>query len=221
LAPEKNLPFLARAVCRFLRSRSDARFLVVGEGPSLDDIRRACAECDVEDRLHHPGAALDGQDLADAYHAMDVFAFASHSETQGMVLAEAMTAGVPVVAVDAAGVREVVHDGINGRLLPGDQDEPFAAALAWCAERPAQDYRSLVEQALQTATEFSMAKCAARLLSVYRRVAEESRGKKPRDDSEWAGIVRFLEEEWKIISGMASAVGDALRGEDPRKEDLG
>ena len=66
-----------------------------------------------------------------------------------------------------------------------------------------------------------MAKCAERLLSVYRRVAEESRGKKPRDDSEWAGIVRFLEGEWKIISGMASAVGDALRGEDPRKEDLG
>ena len=59
------------------------------------------------DRLHMPGSR-SGQALIDAYHAMDVFAFASQSETQGMVLVEAMAAGVPVVAVDASGVREVV-----------------------------------------------------------------------------------------------------------------
>ena len=59
------------------------------------------------ERLHLPGS-LDGQVLADAYHAMDVFVFASRTETQGMVLTEAMAAGKPVVALDAPGVREVL-----------------------------------------------------------------------------------------------------------------
>ena len=63
-------------------------------------------------------AARRGRILADAYAAMDVFAFSSQSETQGMVLAEAMAAGVPAVALDGPGVREIVNDD-NGRLLRG------------------------------------------------------------------------------------------------------
>jgi len=56
--------------------------------------------------------------LYEAYRAMDVFAFASKSETQGMVLAEAMAATLPVVALNASGVREVMRDGKNGFMLP-------------------------------------------------------------------------------------------------------
>ena len=56
--------------------------------------------------------------------------FASLSETQGIVLVEAMAAGVPVVAVDAPGVREVVKDGYNGRLIFGEnQNNFFRSAL--------------------------------------------------------------------------------------------
>jgi 1,2-diacylglycerol 3-alpha-glucosyltransferase len=74
----------------------------------------------VADRLHLAGM-LKGKDLVDAYHAMDVFVFASQSETQGLVVTEAMAAGIPVVAVDAPGVREVVKDFVNGRLMPMNQ----------------------------------------------------------------------------------------------------
>src|SRR5262249_7317091 len=95
LAPEKNLPFLARAVAGFLRTCERAHFLVVGSGPSEEEVGRTFADAGLADRLHLTGT-LEGQELADAYHALDVFAFASQSETQGMVLAEAMTAGVPV-----------------------------------------------------------------------------------------------------------------------------
>jgi hypothetical protein len=63
---------------------------------------------------------LGGAALRDACAAMTVFAFSSTSETQGLVLAEAMAAGAPVVALDASGVREVVVDGSNGHLLPAD-----------------------------------------------------------------------------------------------------
>ncbi|HEX6199264.1 MAG TPA: glycosyltransferase, partial [Thermoanaerobaculia bacterium] len=106
LAPEKNLGFLARAVARLLEARPGARFLVVGDGPARETVTEELVRRGLGERLHAVGV-LGGAELVSAYRAMDVFAFASHSETQGMVLTEAMAAGVPVVAVDASGVREV------------------------------------------------------------------------------------------------------------------
>jgi glycosyltransferase involved in cell wall biosynthesis len=212
LAPEKNLAFLARSVCRFLQSHPKAHFLLVGDGPSLDEIRKVCNSQNVEKQLHHPDGLLDGQDLVDAYHAMDVFAFASHSETQGMVLAEAMAAGVPVVAVDAPGGREVVCDTINGRLLPDDDEDEFAAALSWHAERSAQQQDQLIQAARRTAEQFAMSTCAAQLVGVYEKATAVGAQRLPRDDSDWAAALRLLGEQWSILTGVATAVGDALFG---------
>src|SRR5215216_3619429 len=83
LAPEKNLSFLAEAVARFLKSTRDAKFLLVGDGPSVEPLKATFAKHGVEDRLVLAGK-LTGRPLHEAYRAMDVFAFASKSETQGM-----------------------------------------------------------------------------------------------------------------------------------------
>lgn len=213
LAPEKNLPFLARAIGAFLKSRPDAHYLLVGDGPSLAEIQQICASTGVEDRFHHPGVLHD-QELTDAYHAMDVFAFASHSETQGMVLAEAMSAGVPVVAVDAPGAREVVRDAVNGRLLANDDEEKFAAALSWYAECSAKERAKIIQAAHDTAAAFAMPQCAARLNSVYERIIEEHDTGRSYEDNAWNTILRLIEGEWNIFTGMSSAVGDALFGSD-------
>ena len=210
LAPEKNLPFLTRAVCGFLRSRPEACFLLVGTGPSLEEIQRIARRQEVANRLVHPPGVLKGQDLVDAYHAMNVFAFASHSETQGMVLAEAMAAGVPVVAVDAPGVREVVRDSFNGRLLAKDDHQEFADAISWCAERSPTEQDALVKAVRRTADLFAMPKCTERLLAVYRQVSTGTKRSQQRDDSDWAALLRLLEEEWNILTGVAAAVSDSL-----------
>lgn len=212
LAPEKNLAFLARAICRFLQSQPDARWLLVGSGSSHNEIRQICAEAGVEKRIHHPEGNLDGRELANAYHAMDVFAFASHSETQGMVLAEAMTAGVPVVAVDAPGAREVVRDGFNGRLLAKDNQEDFAAALSWCTTRSSKERGKLIAAAIQTADAFTMPQCAARLSVIYQQLTGQNQTHQKRDDSQWAAAVRTVGEEWKLLAGKTSAISDALFG---------
>src|SRR5690606_36914192 len=117
LAPEKNLSYLAEGVALFLQREAAARFLVVGDGPWRKELKDVFARHGVADRLLLAGKRT-GRTLREAYRAMDVFAFASLSETQGMVLAEAMAAGVPVVALNASGVREMVRDGSNGFLLP-------------------------------------------------------------------------------------------------------
>jgi 1,2-diacylglycerol 3-alpha-glucosyltransferase len=117
LAQEKNLGFLARAVAGFLESAPEAYALIVGDGPSREATKNIFWDGRVADRVKFAGT-LQSSSLVDAYDAMNVFAFASQCETQGLVLAEAMAAGLPVVALDGPGVREVVQDGKNGRLLP-------------------------------------------------------------------------------------------------------
>ena len=210
LAPEKNLEFLAQSVAGFLKSRDGARLMVVGCGPSETAIRSIFAQAGLENRLDCVGRQM-GQDLIDAYHAMDVFAFASKSETQGMVVVEAMAAGLPVVALDAPGVREVVSDGVNGRLLPEESMESFARALSELASLPKPRRTLMREAALQTAKSFSMDVCAERMLEVYEGLIGERAFERGEDDHTfWISVLDQIRGEWDLIKNMAEAAADAL-----------
>jgi glycosyltransferase involved in cell wall biosynthesis len=206
LAPEKNQDFLARAVAGFLAREARAHYLLIGSGPSKAEIRRIFDEAGVSERLHLAGT-LQGQELIDAYHAMDVFAFASCSETQGMVLTEAMAAGVPVVALDAPGVREVVRDGVNGRLLAGEDIETFAEALACHYGLASGEREACRRAALRTATDFSIEHCAQRALEAY---DETLRIRRPRHALEKAiGLFETLFEEFKAEWGLLVMIAAA------------
>jgi hypothetical protein len=157
---------------------------------------------------------LQGRDLADAYDAMDVFAFASKSETQGMVMAEAMAAGTPVIALDASGVREVVRDGVNGRKLSVEDQDAFSAALAWAADLPKEAGRALSREALRTARGLSSESSAARLVSVYQSVIRRKAAWEVPEESLWSNAMRRIGAEWKILGTIAHAAGTALVGAD-------
>ena len=169
LAEEKNLGFLSRALARFLAATPHAYALVVGDGPSREPMAAVFGAAGVGRRVVFTGA-LRPPALIDAYHAMNVFAFASLTETQGLVLAEAMAAGVAVVAVDAAGAREIVRDGRNGRLLRQADEMAFHAALDWVIGRGEAGARSLSAAARAEARHFSLDVVAGRALAAYGEV---------------------------------------------------
>ena len=210
LAPEKNLDFLAEAVVRVLRRYPHVHFLVVGSGPSEESLRTKCRKAKVEDRLRLVGSK-SGQDLVDAYHAMDLFAFASQSETQGMVLTEAMAAGLPVVALDAPGVREVVADERNGRLLRGENVRGFAHALAQMVHASPRRREELRGEARRTAEQFSMDRCAERALAIYEELAAQRPREKQMEDSPWEASFRWVQNEWDLWSNLARSARSALR----------
>lgn len=222
LAPEKSLDLLARAVGRFMAERPEARFVVVGSGPSAEGIRRRLEERGVAERLHLTGT-LNGSRLVDAYHAMDLFAFASRTETQGMVLTEAMAAGVPVVALDAPGVREVVRDRENGRLVMGPNEEELALALAWVADLDPGERARVAEAVAATAASFSLETTARKALDFYSMVRagrlRRAGGLNGRtiEQSAWAKARRRVGREWRILRNIASAVGESMMhpGENP------
>jgi len=222
LAAEKNLDLLVRAVGRFLRERPEARFVVVGSGPSAEGVRARLEEWGVADRLHLTGT-LTGSRLVDAYHAMDIFAFASCTETQGMVLTEAMAAGVPVVAVDAPGVREVVRDRENGRLVRGQDEEELALALAWVVDLDPAARERVADAVAATAGRFSLESTARKALDLYSMVRAGRLRRvgwldgKAIEQSAWAKARRRVGEEWRILRNIASAVGESMMhpGENP------
>ena len=217
LAAEKNLPFLAHAVASFLRQCSRAHFVIAGTGPAQAEVERIVSEAGVASRCHMVGVLMH-QDLVDAYHGCDVFAFASQSETQGMVLTEAMAAGVPVVAVDAPGVREVVEDRCNGRLLDREDPREFAAALAWVADLNDAQRAQVRARALATAERFSLSHTAAQALRLYEALCQKGPANKTAGDGLWATAIRRFQEEWRIWSNVAGALGTALISDAPPEQ---
>jgi len=207
LAREKNLPYLAEAVARCMQKRTDAVFVVAGGGDAEQDIRRIFARADLEKRLIMPGI-LVGDDLADCYNAMDIFVFGSKSETQGLVLMEAMAAGTPVIALHASGVNDVVEDGKNGRVLPADCSvDVFAEVIADVLTKNSMEQWR--EQARHTARSFSREKCTEQLLQLYTHTLEQQRAMAVEADT-LDELVQRIRVEWDLLQEKASALAQSI-----------
>ncbi|MBI4832129.1 MAG: glycosyltransferase [Candidatus Lindowbacteria bacterium] len=210
LAPEKNIEFLAEAVAMFLKRNTNAHFLVVGSGPSGEVIKRIFARDKLEGRLHLAGA-LNHPVLASAYRAMDVFAFASKTETQGMVLTEAMAASVPVVALNAPGVREVVIDKHNGRLLDDETVDAFSSALEWVASLSPDHSQNLRSRAEKTARIFSIERSTDKALALYGTLLESKPVRRDESYELWTGVMRRIKAEWDLLTSVVDAASASLR----------
>ncbi|MEX2605753.1 MAG: glycosyltransferase [Kiritimatiellia bacterium] len=205
LAKEKNLPYLAEAVAGYLKSHTNAVFLVVGDGDAKEEMLSILKKGAEEDRIFAVGK-LSGQALLDAYAAMDCFVFASTSETQGIVLAEALAAGNPVVALDGPGVREVVVDGENGFLLPGDASpSAFAEGLEKLLDQ-GETFRSCAEKARGSVETYTTTVCAERVLSCYQRTMERHDPGEGEVPDFWHRILTDLESEWDLMVAKSAAI---------------
>ena len=111
IAAEKNIAYLADALGALGEARAGVRFLFVGDGPERGELERRMGE-----HAKFVGYRT-GEDLADHYAAMDIFAFSSLTETFGNVVLEAMASGLPVAALRAGGVGDTVRAGETGVLV--------------------------------------------------------------------------------------------------------
>ncbi len=202
VAPEKNMVFLSNVVSDFMKTREEAYFLCLGDGPSLEKVKSVFYEKGLKDRTCFPGV-VRGRELYDGYASMDLFAFASKSETQGLVIAEAMASGTPVLAIDAPGVRDVVEDGQNGRLIREENREEFIKGFGWAKGLNKEERKKIEDNALRTAGRFSVGKSIERALAVYKKVIEKGYSRRETDKDLWQGAMRALKAEWRIASNIA------------------
>jgi glycosyltransferase involved in cell wall biosynthesis len=127
LAREKNLELLFEGFGRVAREVPSAWLLIAGSGPSERDALRLAEKTGAANRIAFAGF-VPPERMSAVFAAADVFAFASLTDTQGLVLTEAKAAGVPAVSVNAYGPSAVVTDGVDGFLTPNDP-AAFAGAL--------------------------------------------------------------------------------------------
>ncbi len=123
LSNEKNIYFLLEGI-RYIKENSEMPFKVaiVGDGPERGNILKAMKEKGIEDVVELVGLLKTSQ-VCKYYMASDIFIFSSQSETQGMVILEAMSAGCPPVAVRASGIDDIVYDEENGFKTKADVKE--------------------------------------------------------------------------------------------------
>lgn len=122
LAEEKNIKFLIRSFSEIHKKRKDLKFMVVGDGPLRKALEKMSKELGLEKNIIFIGW-IPGEKIAPYYRAGDIFVYASLTETQGLVAAEAVAAGLPVVVVRASGTEDAIVDGETGFLTENSMDD--------------------------------------------------------------------------------------------------
>ncbi|MDO8787745.1 MAG: glycosyltransferase [Sulfuritalea sp.] len=167
-AHEKNIGFLLEMMALAWRQKPQLMLVIAGEGPALPALRRQASALQLDDHVRFVGYLPREGSLRDCYAAADVFTFASHTETQGLVLLEAMAIGLPVLAIAALGAAEIILPR-RGAVAAADTPEAFAEQLVTLLERPAKR-AVMADQAVAFAREWDAAAQAARLAALYREL---------------------------------------------------
>ncbi|HSI73917.1 MAG TPA: glycosyltransferase [Fimbriimonas sp.] len=170
LAREKNLNVLFEAAARALHKDSSLRFWLVGDGPYRSGCIAMARELGIGDRVRFVGF-VDRSRVDEYYAAADLFVFASITETQGLVIQEAMTHGLPAVVVAGGGASAAIEEGATGLLTKND-----ASDLADHIQLVLGDemlYARLSDAAAKASRTNGIPAMTSRVVEVYRQVISE------------------------------------------------
>ena len=165
---EKNIGFLLEMIALARRQQPQLMLVIAGEGPALPALRRQAAALRLDGNVRFVGYLPREGGLRDCYAAADVFTFASQTETQGLVLLEAMAIGLPVLAIPALGAAEIILPR-RGAVAAADTPEAFAAQLVTLLERPGK-LSAMADEAVAFAREWDAATQGSRLAALYREL---------------------------------------------------
>jgi glycosyltransferase involved in cell wall biosynthesis len=169
VAHEKNIEFLVKVFAAVRAKIPNALLVIAGEGPARESLRQLVARMGFADDVRFVGYLDRKTTLLDCYAAANVFVFASRTETQGLVLLEAMAQGTPVVSTAELGTKFVLKDGAGALVVP-ERVEEFSAAVVRVLEDPGL-HAMLSGSGREYSLTWSSLTLAQRLAEVYRSIA--------------------------------------------------
>lgn len=173
LTREKNLEYLIKAFTLVKKEMANTTLVLTAQGPLEDELKQLTKDLGMKldiDVIFTGAQPFDT--LVDIYYSSDLFVFSSMTETQGLVLIEAMAAGLPVVALRASGVQDMVDNGIDGILTNGDMGEFSQAIIDILSDEKLYQYYK--GNALQKANSLSSSNMAIKLERVYEQLLRNS-----------------------------------------------
>ena len=121
VASEKDIEFLINNHSKILKNNKNVKLLIVGDGPDLENYKKLSKKQKIEDNVIFTGK-VSWDDIPLYYSLSDIFVTASHTETQGLTVVEAMAASIPVVALNDESFRNTVIDGLTGYLFDNKKE---------------------------------------------------------------------------------------------------
>ena len=165
---EKNIGFLLEVAAHARQQQPDLLLVIAGEGPALENLQRKAKQLNLNNHVLFVGYLPRESGLRDCYAAADVFTFASRTETQGLVLLEAMAVGLPVLALPELGAAEIIAPQ-RGAIPATDAPETFADQLVALINQP-ERLATLGHEGIAFAREWNASAQAKRLASLYREL---------------------------------------------------
>jgi glycosyltransferase involved in cell wall biosynthesis len=150
-----------------LREVPAARLFMVGDGERKSSLMDLAESLGVKDKITFTGFR---EDLGPFYEMADVFAMSSLQEGLGTAVLDALASGVPIVATNAGGIPESVHDGITGRLVPPGDHGALARGIVWMIGHPEAACQMAANGKAMVRRHFSIAAMADKNLDIYRRI---------------------------------------------------
>jgi glycosyltransferase involved in cell wall biosynthesis len=164
LTIEKNVEFVFRSVKNILKNKNN-KLLVAGDGYLRRDLEEFCRKEKISEQVIFCGE-VEREEIKNYYVSSDIFVYASKSETQGMIITEAMYAGLPIVAVSATGINSLVLNRGNGFLVSEKEVEFEEAVWKLIKDKDVRDKFSEVSARLAR-EKFTASVCGEKLLKVY------------------------------------------------------
>lgn len=173
VAHEKNIDLLLRAFVHVRAAVPSAVLVVCGDGPARAHLHRLSHNLGLGDAVRFVGYLDRSRALRDCYAAADLFVFASRTETQGLVLLEALAAGTPVVALAAMGTCDILREQGGARIAPDDERGFGAAVVDLLRDGAAR--AALAAAAPAYAAQWDAASMAKRLEALYAHLVHATR----------------------------------------------
>lgn len=172
IAKEKNLDFLFEAVRKLASRRQDFHLLLIGGGPELNYYRSMIKKWSI-DKIVTFTDMQPKKETNRYFGAADIFVFPSITETQGIVITEAMAAGVPAVAINKMGPSDIIQEGVDGFLTRLNIDE-FTGKIESLLDNE-NLRKQMGERARENAKKFSVLTTANQMEKIYEQAINNYR----------------------------------------------
>jgi len=160
-------------ICAVARVRGTAgppiSLEIAGDGPERPSLERLVADLELSEMVQFSGW-IAREDMPDVYRRADVFVLPSYVEGMPNVVLEAMASGLPVIATDVPGTRDVIEDGVSGYLVSPRDEAVLAERIAFLSGRP-DERRHMAATARARAETFSWRRIADQYLNLLMEVA--------------------------------------------------
>lgn len=167
LRKEKDHQTLFRAFAKLRESGQEVDLVIVGDGPELENLRSLASELSISNFIKFEGFSSD---IWPYLASAKVFVLTSRTEPFGIVILEAMAAGIPIVSTDATGPSFLIEDQVNGLLVPAGDVQGVSDAIGMLLSDESL-HRRLANAGIKTADLFPQEKINDSYLDLYQKLA--------------------------------------------------